>query len=220
MNEKISIIDARMKHEIPNRFGIDLHLLSDQQITALSGPSGSGKSTLLKLITGLIPSESVVKLNGIRLDRDERGQSRPLHRRRIGMVFQDDLLFPHFNVRENIEFGRRFAVDHDRLDDRAMSRLIEDFGIGRLLGQSIATLSGGERQRVGLVRALAGSPQLLICDEPVSAIDRTGRNQVLGQIVNWVESNNMAMILVTHDHQEIKDFTGHVWQLDHGRLVN
>lgn len=220
MNEKISIIDARMKHEIPNRFGIDLHLLSDQQITALSGPSGSGKSTLLKLITGLIPSESVVKLNGIRLDRDERGQSRPLHRRRIGMVFQDDLLFPHFNVRENIEFGRRFAVDHDRLDDRAMSRLIEDFGIGRLLGQSIATLSGGERQRVGLVRALAGSPQLLICDEPVSAIDRTGRNQVLGQIVNWVESNNMAMILVTHDHQEIKDFTGHVWQIDHGRLVN
>lgn len=213
-------INARIQYAIPNRFEIDLQLASDQKITALTGPSGAGKTTILKLISGWIESQSVVELSGERLDLDDKGRMIPLHRRRIGMVFQDDLLFPHLNVIHNIEFGRRYASAEHRMNDREFSELVRDFGVSHLLQSSIATLSGGERQRVGLVRALASHPKLLICDEPVSAIDRHGRRTVLEHLTSWVDRTDITMIMVTHDQQEINDFAGHVWHVDHGMLVD
>lgn len=207
---------ARIRHSIPHRFELDLELKTDAPITALYGPSGAGKSTILKLIAGWTPSRSEIFLSGQNLAIDNNGKMRPLRVRPIGMVFQDDLLFPHLDVRFNIEFSSRFG--NRKTNEDEMQWLVKSFGIEHLLNRQIENLSGGERQRVGLVRTLAAGPKLLLCDEPVSAIDRAGRESALEHLKTWVDRHKTIMILVTHDTHEISRFAGHVWQIDAGSL--
>lgn len=208
---------ARIRHTIPRRFELNLELKTFSPITALYGPSGAGKTTLLKLISGWIPSQSDISLSGQNLSIDTSRKVCSVSNRPVGMVFQDDLLFPHLNVQANIEFSSRFG-SRKKSDGAEMQWLVNAFGIGHLLNRRVENLSGGERQRVGLVRTLAAEPKLLLCDEPVSAIDRAGRESVLEHLKTWVERHNAMLILVTHDTHEISRFAGHVWRIDAGSL--
>jgi len=222
MNTEIShpAFEARIQYTIPNRFDFNLSLISDTPITALYGPSGAGKSTLLKLIAGWTSSNAtVVRLAGADISKNKAGKPLPMCGRGVGMVFQDDLLFPHLDVRTNVEFSSRFGLNRNAISKAEMQSLVDSFGIGHLLARRVENLSGGERQRVGLVRALAARPRLLLCDEPVSAIDRSGRAAILEHLKAWVESHSIVMIMVTHDVDEIRRTAGHVWQLDAGQLI-
>ncbi len=210
---------ADIRHRLSDRFDLDLPLRSDARITALFGPSGAGKTTALKLIAGWLKSETPTFLDGGRIDRDTNGSPVPLYLRRVGMVFQDDLLFPHLDAASNASFARRYRAKGDSLSDADFTRLVEKFGATGLMAKPVRALSGGERQRIGLIRALASRPRLLLCDEPVSAIDRANRFQVLETLKAHVEAEGIVMLQITHDPEEILRIAGHVWHIDSGRLI-
>lgn len=210
---------AVVRHRLSDRFEIDLSLRSEALITALFGPSGAGKSTALKLISGWIPSETEVFVDESSLDRDASGTVVPLNRRKVGMIFQHDLLFPHLNAAGNAAFARRYLPKQLAFTDARFAELVDKFGATELLDKPVFALSGGERQRIGLVRALASRPKLLLCDEPVGAIDRTGRFGLLDRLREHVEAEGIVTILITHDPEEIQRIAGHVWHIDSGRLI-
>jgi molybdate transport system ATP-binding protein len=213
------VFRADIRHRLSDRFDLELSLRSDARITALFGPSGAGKTTALKLVAGWHKSETPTFVNGCRIDRDSAGSAVALSFRKVGMVFQDDLLFPHLDAASNASFARRYLAKGEAMNDPEFARLVEKFGATGLMGKPVRTLSGGERQRIGLIRALASRPRLLLCDEPVSAIDRASRFQVLETLKAHVESEGIVMLQITHDPEEILRIAGRVWHIDSGRLI-
>ncbi len=170
-------------------------------ITGIFGESGSGKTTLLRCIAGL--------------ERSEHGSSQPVHQRRVGYVFQEPQLFAHLSVRKNIEFGmRRNPNATDRTDE--VSRLLE---ISDLLDRSIADLSGGEAQRVSIARVLCQSPQLILMDEPLSALDERRRSEVLPYLDRLHAEWSVPIIYVSHNIDEICRLSDHLIVLDNGKVV-
>ena len=214
MTQQVHVFQSKICSSIPGRFELDLELKTNHRVTALFGPSGAGKTTILKLIAGWLESNSTVALHG-----NPSSSSQPLRDRGVGMVYQDDLLFPHLDVLENAQFAIKYARSERRMEPSVFDSLCENFGIVHLLGRKIFNLSGGERQRVALVRALAAMPKLLLCDEPVSAVDRVGRTKLLANLQSWTEREQIVVIMVTHDHDEIRRMAGHVWHIDAGRLI-
>jgi molybdate transport system ATP-binding protein len=164
------------------------------RVLVILGPSGSGKTTLLTVIAGLRPSlGGHVHLAGRDLT------TLPPESRRIGVVFQDGALFPHLTVRENIRFGPRAA----RLTNSTVADdLLAQTGIAHLASRAPRTLSGGERQRVALARALAIRPQLLLLDEPLSALDQPTREDMRGQLRQLLARQGLPAVHVTHDRDE------------------
>lgn len=208
-----------LRHTVTERFDIDMTLRTEARITALFGPSGAGKSTVLKLVAGWIRSETAVFVEETRLDRTATGATVPLNRRNIGMVFQNDLLFPHLSAAENATFARRYLPESRPLDTAGLMSLVQKFEAAELMDKPVRALSGGERQRIGLIRALVSRPKLLLCDEPVGAIDRASRFRLLDQLREHVEAEGIVMLLITHDPEEIVRTAGHMWHIDAGRLL-
>jgi molybdate transport system ATP-binding protein len=170
-------------------------------ITGVFGESGSGKTTLLRCIAGLETSSGV--------------STRPVHKRRIGYVFQEPQLFAHLSVRKNIEFGmRRNPAATDTLDE--VSRLLE---VNELLDRSIGDLSGGEAQRVSIARVLCQSPRLILMDEPLSALDERRRNEVLPYLDRLHAEWSVPIIYVSHNIDEICRLSDHLVVLDKGRVA-
>ena len=164
--------------------------------TAVVGPSGGGKSTLVALIAGLLsPTEGTIRFAG-RVLADAAGTSLPVHRRGIGVAFQEGRLFPHLSVRLNLLYGRR----RFRMTNRSsVDAVIEALELGSLLSRSPRSLSGGQRQRVALGRALLTGAELLLLDEPVSALDVPLRDRVLDFVRETVAANRQTCLVVTHD---------------------
>ena len=184
----------------------------------LFGPSGSGKSTILRLIAGLEPPDSgFVRLGGRTLHDHASGVRLPLRSRGVGLIFQDDLLFPHLDVEGNVRFGLRgWPEGEARARLAAVASLC---GIGRLLGRRAGSLSGGERQRVGLARALAPRPRLLLCDEPVSALDLDARHALIDRLKAAREAEGIPMLYVTHAPDEAFALGRRLFLLSGGRIV-
>jgi ABC-type Fe3+/spermidine/putrescine transport system ATPase subunit len=163
----------------------------------LLGASGSGKSTLLRIIAGLEDADAgFVSFNGVDLS------STPAHLRDFGLVFQDYALFPHLDVNENVAFGlkmRRLPQDeiHQRVANALEMVNLSAFGTRR-----VTDLSGGEQQRVALARALATRPRLLMFDEPLGALDRTLREDLLNELRSILHQTKIPAIYVTHDQEE------------------
>jgi molybdate transport system ATP-binding protein len=172
----------------------------------------------LRLIAGLArPDSGRVRLDGDSLFDSSLGLDVPLKHRRIGMIFQDDLLFPHLSVRANIGFGLN-REPRARRESR-LAEVAALCGVGRLLDRSPATLSGGERQRVGLARALAPKPRLLLCDEPVSALDLPNRHSLLDGLRRVQEAEGLPILYVTHSPAEAIALGTRLFLIENGRTV-
>ncbi|OJW05498.1 MAG: hypothetical protein BGO49_02020 [Planctomycetales bacterium 71-10] len=214
----MTTLDARVVRRVHPGLTIDATIRLGDEIGVLFGPSGAGKSTLLRLIAGLArPDDGRVELAGETLFDAARRVDVPLRRRRIGMIFQDDLLFPHLDVAGNVGFGLKGAGRPERA--RRVEEVAALCGVSALLGRGIATLSGGERQRVGLARALAPRPRLLLCDEPVSALDLPGRRRLLDRLRGVQQAEGIPILYVTHSPAEAVTLGTRLFLLEAGRVV-
>jgi len=214
----LSDLEVRVRRRVHPGLTLDLDLRLGPERGILFGASGAGKSTLLRLIAGLDrPDSGFVRLGDAILFDSEAGVRRPLRDRRIGMIFQDDLLFPHLDVARNVRFGLH-GWGRAEADARA-AEVASLCGIGGLMRRSPATLSGGERQRVGLARALAPRPRLLLCDEPVSALDLDARHALIDRIKTVQEAEAIPLLYVTHAPDEAIALGSRLFLLREGRIA-
>jgi len=174
--------------------GVSLHIAGGE-IVALLGPSGSGKSTLLRVIAGLVvPDAGTVAVGGVAVTHV------PTHRRGIGMVFQDDQLFPHLSTLDNVTFGPKMAGESRARRDERGSVWLDRVGLAGFGPRRVTELSGGEAKRVALARTLAAEPAVVLLDEPLTGLDRELHDRLaidLGQLLTGVTT-----LLVTHDPDE------------------
>lgn len=167
-------------------------------ILAVVGPSGSGKTTLLRVIAGLHrPDSGRVVFDGTDVT------DWPTHRRRIGLVFQDNQLFPHLNVGQNVAFGlRMLGWSRDDIHAR-VSELLDAVGLADRRDQAVSTLSGGESKRVALARTLAPLPRVILLDEPFAGLDDERRTQLAVDVRRMIHDEGITAILVSHDPTDI-----------------
>ncbi|AZN30195.1 ABC transporter ATP-binding protein [Flaviflexus salsibiostraticola] len=180
-------------------------------ILALLGPSGCGKSSLLRGVVGLEPSTGEILIDGSSV------AGVPVHRRRIGMVFQDAQLFTHRTVAGNIAYGLK-GQDRGTIA-RRVEEVLELVGLAGMGERSVTTLSGGQAQRVALARSLAPRPDLLLLDEPLSALDRVLRERLSQDLRTILKGAGATAIYVTHDHDEAFAVADRVGIMDEGRLL-
>lgn len=198
----------------PN-FSLEVSLtLEEGQTLALLGPSGSGKSTLLRLVAGLESPES----GSVQLGQTDLTHLAPEHRG-VGMVFQDYALFPHLSVWENIAFGPKEARWEREKVVQRVEELLELTNLTPQAKKRPEQLSGGEQQRVALARALANRPQLLLLDEPLGALDRQLREELLMDLRHLLRSTHTTTLAVTHDQEEAYVLAHQVAVMQGGRVV-
>jgi molybdate transport system ATP-binding protein len=192
-------------------FTLDASWTSDQPIVALVGPSGSGKTLTLQCIAGLIAPDSgrIISAGRTLFDSVERIDLRP-QERRVGYVFQGYALFPHMTVAQNVSYGLGA-----RRTDRTKG-IIEKLGLGTLTGRYPADLSGGQQQRVALARALATDPDVLLLDEPFSALDAPLRRELSSELGQTLREWGKIAVLVTHDLPEAYQIADVVVLYEHG----
>jgi molybdate transport system ATP-binding protein len=198
-------------------FTVEASFASEGKVTGLFGASGSGKTSLISMIAGLLrPDRGTIAIDGETLDDTAAGVHVPPHRRRIGYVFQDARLFPHLDVRRNLDYGRRMNGLADDLAQRA--RVTDLLDIGHLLDRRPGKLSGGERQRVALGRALLSKPRLLLLDEPLGALDEGRRAEILPYLVRLRDEARIPMVYVSHDAAEMRQLATQIVLLHRGRV--
>jgi molybdate transport system ATP-binding protein len=210
------MIDVDIAKRVPG-FTLEVSFRSGNGITALFGPSGSGKSMTLALIAGLLrPDRGRITIGETALV-DMPRMCMPTHRRRVGLVFQDSHLFPHLSVRQNLLFGRWFAPR--AAPDIGFDAVIETLGIGPLLARRPATLSGGERQRVAIGRAVLARPRVLLLDEPLAALDRPRKLEILPLIEGLRDAFDLPIVYVSHAVEEVVRLAAHIVVLEQGRVT-
>jgi molybdate transport system ATP-binding protein len=210
------MISARVKHR-QGDFVLDAAFEAGNGVTALFGPSGSGKTSLVQMISGLTrPDEALITFGDTVWNDTAQRVFVPPHRRRIGYVFQEGRLFPHLTARQNLLYGRFFAPRGDRQisEDEVVALL----GIEKLLDQRPVTLSGGEKQRVAIGRALLSAPRLILMDEPLSALDRARRQEILPYIERIRDEVKIPVIYVSHAMDEVARLANRVVLLEDGRV--
>jgi len=213
-----SELEVRLSHRVHPGLTIEIGFQLANESGVLFGPSGSGKSTILRLIAGLIrPDQGFVKLGNLILTETEKSRDQPLRNRRIGFIFQDDLLFPHLDVLKNVKFGLVSWPDAEA--DARAKEVAGLCGIDHLLHRSPSTLSGGERQRVGLARAIAPRPRLLLCDEPVSALDLDARHALIDRLKRIQKIEAIPLLYVTHSPDEAIAIGHRLFLVERGRIV-
>ena len=164
---------------------------------ALHGPSGCGKTTLLHAVAGLIDVDS----GEICIDQRDVTML-PAHQRSVGLVFQDNQLFPHFNVADNVGYALRVRGVSRRERRRTADEWLERLGLGGFAERTIDSLSGGEAKRVALARTLAADPRLVLLDEPLTGLDEALHDQLLDDLRALFSSTNTTVVHVTHDRSE------------------
>lgn len=194
------------------QFDLNQRFQSDQSVIGLFGASGSGKTTILHSIAGLVtPQAGWIKIKNQTWFDQAQKINLATQQRRIGLVFQDAQLFPHKNVKQNLLFGfkhiqpqqRQFEVDY----------ITELLKLEHLIERMPIKLSGGEKQRVALGRALLYSPQLLLLDEPLSALDAAHKAEIIPFFQRVKQELGIPMLYVSHDKSEIEQLTHEIWYL-------
>ena len=215
MSSAMNSIDARFRLDWPG-FSLDVDLaLPGRGVTALFGHSGSGKTTLLRCIAGLErPSLGALTVNGEVWQDGQR--CLPTHQRPLGYVFQEASLFPHLTVLGNVRYGMKRSAAAQRVSlDQAIALL----GIGTLLDRKPDRLSGGERSRVGIARALAVSPRLLLMDEPLAALDHDRKQEILPYLERLHDELDIPVLYVSHAQDEVARLADHIVLLSDGKAL-
>ena len=200
-------------------FTLDVSLEFAREFVAITGANGSGKTTLLRLVAGLdTPEEGRIVVSGRTFF--DANVNLPPQLRRVGYVFQDAALFPWLTVEGKIRFGLDRQQKGSQEALRWLKELYNEAGIGHLLDRYPKNLSGGEAQRAALVRALAGRPEILLLDEPFSAVDMDLRPS-LRQFIKKIQREwEIPVLMVTHDHAEVHTMADKLYKLEDGRVVD
>ncbi|WP_166299464.1 molybdenum ABC transporter ATP-binding protein [Bradyrhizobium sp. 2S1] len=199
-------------------FTLAASFTSEGRVTGLFGASGSGKTSLINTIAGLLrPDRGTIVIDGETVDDTTAGIHVPTWRRRIGYVFQDARLFPHLDIRQNLDYGRRM---NGLAEDPAQhKRVVDLLDIGALLDRRPGKLSGGERQRVALGRALLSKPRLLLLDEPLGALDESRKLEILPYLVRLRDEAGVPMVYVSHDAAELRQLATQIVMLRRGQVT-
>ena len=210
------MIEIRVEKNLGN-FSLNLSLSLQKGMTVLFGPSGSGKTLTLHTIAGLVePDSGTVRVNGVVYFDKKRRVNLPVHRRRVGYVFQEPSLFPHMTVFENIAYGISDLPLAER--KRKVSLLIERMRLEGLEKNLPHQISGGQKQRTALARALAASPLLLLLDEPFASLDNPVREKLRLDLLSIEKEDRMPLIFVTHDVEEAFVLSEELVVLNEGRV--
>ena len=194
-------------------FARHVRIEEDARILALVGPSGAGKTSVLNAIAGLLrPQAGRIEVDGRVLYDSARGINLPAHRRQVGYVFQDARLFPHLDVRNNLLYGRHAGRGQARRFD--LDAVVGLLGIGALLERRTANLSGGEAQRVAIGRALLSQPEILLFDEPFSALDEARREELIPWLLRVRDEIRLPMLYVSHHAEEVRRLASAIHRLD------
>jgi molybdate transport system ATP-binding protein len=201
------------------RFRLDLPLdVAAGEVVALLGPNGAGKTTALRALAGLVTlSDGTIELDGTQIARP--GGGLPPERRRVGVVFQDYLLFPHLSALENVAFGPRSTGTSRHEARAAASSWLDRMGLADVASHKPGRLSGGQAQRVALARALVTSPRLLLLDEPLAALDAGTRLTVRGDLRRHLAAYDGATVIVTHDPLDAMVLADRIVVIENGRMV-
>jgi molybdate transport system ATP-binding protein len=199
-------------------FSIEASFASEGRVTGLFGSSGAGKTSLINMIAGLMtPDRGTITIDDEVLDDTAANLHIAAHRRRIGYVFQDLRLFPHLDVRQNLDYGRR--MNGLARDPAGEKRVVDLLDIGDLLDRRPGKLSGGERQRVALGRALLARPRLLLLDEPLGSLDEERKAEILPYLIRLRDETGVPMVYVSHDPDEMRLLATQIVMLKRGRAV-
>ena len=211
------MLEVNVKRSLPG-FSLDVNFSINQEILAILGPSGSGKTMTLQCIAGLIkPDEGFIKLNDkVLLDTANNVNLKP-QLRRVGFVFQNYALFPHLNVHDNVSYGIRH-LPQPEVTDR-VTQLLEKMHLADLGHRFPRQLSAGQQQRVALARAIAPEPELLLLDEPFSALDSQVKERLELELMNVQNFYNGNILFVTHDLTEGYKLSSKIAVYESGRVV-
>ncbi|MGD9668977.1 MAG: molybdenum ABC transporter ATP-binding protein [Hyphomicrobiaceae bacterium] len=199
-------------------FTIDVCFEAPTGITALFGRSGAGKTTVVNAVAGLLrPTHGRINVNGHSLLDTQAGIDVPIHRRRVGYVFQDARLFPHLTVLQNLQFGARFNPTNRARG--SLDNVVDLLGIGHLLGRRPGPLSGGEKQRVAIGRALLSNPRILLMDEPLAALDEARKAEILPYLERLRDELDIPILYVSHAVPEVARLATTLVALSDGRVV-
>ncbi|MFF0826978.1 ABC transporter ATP-binding protein [Brevibacillus sp. NPDC003359] len=205
------MLSVNIQKRLPD-FILDVSFSVQKEIIVLFGPSGSGKTTILNSIAGLVhPDTGVIQLNENVYYREGQ-KPLPVQKRNIGYLFQDYALFPHMTVEQNVRYGLKKGHELN------LAPLLSTVGIDHLLQKYPHQLSGGQKQRVALVRALATEPDILLLDEPLSALDADTRKQCQDELLRLHAMWNIPFLLVTHDREEAEKLADVILLIDNGTI--
>ncbi len=219
---KLEISIRRQFSSNGHRFELDAQVSCEHDVTVIFGPSGSGKSVTLQAVAGLMrPDSGFIHLGDRALFDSATGVDVPTRERRVAYVFQDYALFPHLSVERNVAFplsrwwqwGLPAGV-RDRV-----RRMLDTFEIGHLAQAYPGQLSGGQRQRVALARALVGEPEILLLDEPFSALDPLLRERMRHELLRLRERFHVPMVVITHDPDDVAGLADEVIVFREGRVA-
>ncbi|MFC0171109.1 ABC transporter ATP-binding protein [Vibrio comitans] len=191
-------------------------VIEEGEILVLLGPSGCGKTTTLRLIAGLEFADE----NGGQIlfgDRDVTAQ--PIEQRKVGMVFQSYALFPNMNVSENITYGLKVRGIDSAVREKKLKEMLMMFDLEKYASRGVHQLSGGQRQRVALARAIITEPDVLLLDEPLSALDALLKQRLRGDIRTLLKNLGITAVYVTHDQEEAMAMGDRIAVLDHGEIA-
>ena len=198
----------------PGLLDVDLSIQRGEFVT-LFGGSGAGKTTILRILAGLTqPDEGRVEFDGETWFDSSNRIDLPVQKRRVGFVFQDYSVFPHMTIWENLWFALR-----DKTQAKNIDLWLETMDLKGLRNQRSHQLSGGQKQRVALARALVNEPQILLLDEPLSALDSELRARLQDEIVRIYQKTHITTILVSHDLPEVHKLSARIFVLEHGKIV-
>jgi molybdate transport system ATP-binding protein len=217
-------IEVRVKKLLRSKhreFRLDIEITSSEQLIVIFGPSGSGKSITFQAIAGLLkPDSGLVRMGDRVLFDSTRGVNVPARDRNVGFLFQDYKLFPHLTVAQNVGFALSRLWQHEP-PANAMSRvneLLEIFELSGMARSYPGELSGGQRQRVALARALVNRPEVLLLDEPLSALDPLLRARTRRELLGLQGHFKIPMLLITHDPEDVETFAGQVLVFRNGGI--
>ena len=193
----------------------DLSLsVKENSFVTLLGPSGCGKSTTLRVVAGFIdPQGGTFTLDG------EDMTKVPVHKRQFGLVFQSYALFPHLSVYDNVAFGLRTRKMDKDLIDKKVREILEVCGLTELADRFPKQMSGGQRQRIGIARAIILKPEIIICDEPVSALDVSVQAKIINLLKELQQKLNISYIFISHDLGVVKHIADRVMVMYRGHVV-